>query len=59
MKLSDLHQSPATRDREALEPRIRAMAAQGIGEHEIAALTGLHLRQVRRILASTPQRIEE
>jgi hypothetical protein len=38
------------------EQYIRAMAASGMGVHEIAALTGLRVVVVRRVLAKTEQR---
>jgi hypothetical protein len=47
----ELHQGLAALDREALEARVRVLAATGVPEHDIAALTSLSVEQVRRILA--------
>jgi CRP-like cAMP-binding protein len=37
-------------DRQQLEQRIMSLAADGLTEHDIGELVGLHVEQVRRLL---------
>jgi hypothetical protein len=52
------HLALAQLDREALEARVRVLAATGVPEYDIAVLTCLHVEQVRRILAGTSLSLE-
>lgn len=38
-------------DREQLEQRVRSLARDGMSERAVAELVGLHIEQVRRVLA--------
>ena len=37
--------------RQEIEQRIRTLAADGMTEHDVAALLRLHIEQIRRVLA--------
>lgn len=49
----DLHPL-AQLDRSAVERRVHVMAADGMSDHEIARLLGLHVEMVRRMLVGRP-----
>jgi hypothetical protein len=52
------HLALAALDREGTEQRVRTLAATGLTDHDISHLTGLHVEQVRRILAGPSLNLE-
>jgi hypothetical protein len=52
-RVHELHRELPQLDREALQGCVRTMAAEDVGEYQIAALLGLHIDTVRRVLGNT------
>jgi hypothetical protein len=54
----DLYGALLALDQPEVERRVRALSAQGLGDAEIARLTGLHVVVVRRVLTGATLNLE-